>query len=195
MKFWIFTFPATEGVGVITAWPDGGPDSYLYGEAQPLQASFPAGASVVLSHNFPSDRALVDFQPNTLGGVFVSAKARQIIEGLGLDNTEFLRVAIKDHKGRVVDDSCAILNLIGGEDAIDMTRSEYSMSPISKDQIITIDNLILQPEKIRPNAKLFRCSQRRRLILLRDDARKVFEKHGLTGYQLFEADGWDGLEV
>jgi hypothetical protein len=195
MNYWVFTFPPTKGVAVITAWPQGGPKDYLYNEAKPLAPAYPAGATMAFSQNFPDDRKLADFQPNTLAGVIVSAKARGVIEGLKVDNAEFLPVAIKDHKDRVVDDNYAVLNLLGAEDAIDMQRSQYSLGAIRKDQIMDLHKLVLQPDKIRPEAKIFRCSQQRRLILIRDDVRETFEQHGLTGYKLYAAEGWDGMDI
>jgi hypothetical protein len=195
MNYWVLNFPPTKGVAVIGAWPDGGPDDYLYNEAKPLAPVFQKDAALVFSHNFPSDRKLTDFQPNTIAGVIVSAKARAVIQGLKVDNAEFLPVMMKDHKDRVVDDNYAILNLLGAEEAIDMQLSEYRTSSLAKDQIKRIKKLVLQPAKIRPEAKMFRCTTKRRLILIRDDVKQAFEKNGLTGYQTFAAEGWNGSDI
>ncbi len=153
------------------------------------------GGEVSFSNNYPDDRNLYDFQPNMMSNLLVSGRARKLIESLSVSNAEWLPVAIKDHKGNVVGPDYAFLNLLGAEDAIDMERSDYEMDSLEKDQIGVIDRLALNTSAISPDAKMFRCTKERRLILIRDDVHAAFEQAGLTGFKVYEAEGWDGLEL
>lgn len=193
MNYWILTAQSREG-GVIDAYPLGSPDDYLFDEALPLANDFPPDASVGFSDNFPQARKLEDFQPNTLGALIVSRKVRELLDGLGVKNAEYLPVAVKDHQDQVVAPDYAILNLIGTEPAIDLNASMVIMDDLESDQIYKIKKLVLDRKAISPDARIFRCTARRRLYMIRDDVKVAFEKAGLTGYRLFAADGWNGKD-
>ncbi len=191
MDYWILAEDSRDG-GVIDAYPRGSPDDYLFDEAVPLAKEFPPDAAVRFSRNFPQARKLEDFQPNTLDALIVSRKVRELLDGLGVRNAEYLPVALKDHQNQVVAPDYAILNLLGGEPAIDPSASVVRMNALDKDQISAIEKLVLDRKAISPDAKIFRCTAMRRLFMIRDDVKAAFEKAGLTGYRLFAADGWDG---
>lgn len=193
MNYWVLISKAVDGA-VIDGWPAGGPPDWQYGEGKPIGPAYPRNASVIFSKNFPQLRKLHDFQPNILSALLVSAKARGVMEGLGVDNAEFLPVAVKNHAGEVVSKDYAFLNLLGGEDAIDLERSQVTMNRLAKDQVGDIDKLVLKPQGIRPEAKIFRCTRHRKLFLVREDVKAAFEAAGLTGYKLFAADGWNGFD-
>ncbi|NVJ05729.1 hypothetical protein HUW63_10865 [Myxococcus sp. AM001] len=194
MKYFIFKVMAEEA-GYIEELPSGSPADWKLHEGIGLAREFPMGGEVSFSNNYPDDRNLYDFQPNMMSNLLVSGRARKLIESLSVSNAEWLPVAIKDHKGNVVGPDYAFLNLLGAEDAIDMERSDYEMDSLEKDQIGVIDRLALNTSAISPDAKMFRCTKERRLILIRDDVHAAFEQAGLTGFKVYEAEGWDGLEL
>jgi hypothetical protein len=193
MDYWILGDQGGEG-GLIDCYPLGSPDDYLFDEALPLAAEFPPGASVKFSRNFPQFRALKDFQPNTMGALIVSPRVRQLLDGLGVKNAEYLPLAIKDHRGDVIAPEYAILNLLGSEAAVDMKASDVIMDDLDEDQFLSVNKLVLDQASISPGAKIFRCSTRRRLFMVRNDVKEAFEKAALTGYRVFAADGWDGKD-
>ncbi|MGC3998861.1 MAG: hypothetical protein QM767_15980 [Anaeromyxobacter sp.] len=147
------------------------------------------------SDNFPDARQLEDFQPNILNALIVSPKAQEVLQGLELKNVEYLPVAIRDHRDEVIASDYAFVNVLGSQPAIDMERSVYRMGSLDKTQITRIKNLVLQPQAIAPDAKLLRCTTYMTLFLIRDDVREAFERAQLTGYQLIQPDGWDGLII
>ncbi len=193
MSYWVLTAQSREG-GVIDAYPLGSPDDYLFDEAIPLANEFPPDAAVRFSKNFPQARKLEDFQPNTLGALIVSRRVRELLDGLGVKNAEYLPVAVKDHASQVAAPDYAILNLIGAEPAIDMNASVVVMDDLEQDQIYKIKKLVVDRGAISPDVKIFRCTARRLLYMIRDDVKAAFEKAGLTGYRLFAADGWNGKD-
>ncbi len=194
MNYFVLKTKAPDG-GLIELYPPKSPADWKFDEGQSLIQEFPQGAAVQFSDNYPDARKLHDFQRNTLTAFIISERVRQLLESLEISNAEYLPVDIKDHKGQVVGKNYAFLNLLGGEDAIDMERGDYKMNNLDKDQIGRIKRLAINPKGIRPGAKMFRCNKMRRLVLIREDVLEAFKKAGLTGFKTFEADGWDGLDV
>ncbi|NTX63318.1 hypothetical protein HUA74_21945 [Myxococcus sp. CA051A] len=194
MKYFVFKVMAVEA-GFVDEYPRGSPTKWKFSKGISLAREFPMGGEVSFSDNYPDDRSLYDFQPNLMSGLLVSGRARKIIESLEVTNAEWLPVVVKDQQGSVVGPDYAFLNLQGAEDAIDLERSDYRMDAIAKDQIDRINNLVLKPGTISPQAKMFRCTTYLRLILIREDVLAAFEQAGLTGFRTYEAEGWDGLEL
>ncbi len=194
MKYFVLKTKSKDG-GVIGMYPPKSPAGWMFHKGQSLIDKFPKAAAVQFSNNFPEARKLYDFQENTLSALIVSERVRQLLESLGITNAEYLLVDIKDHKGQVVGKSYAILNLLGAEDAIDMEKGEYEMDPLDKDQIGQITRLAINKKGIRPGAKMFRCSKELRLVLINEEVHEAFKKAGLTGFKVFEAEGWEGFDI
>jgi len=192
MDFFVLRVNLFDGA-LTDSVPKGGPSAWKYFEGIPLAPEFPKGAFLPFARNFPQEKALVDFQPSLESLIIISPRARQVIEALGVSNAEFLTVAMKDHKKKVVAKDYAILNLLGAEDAIDLKRSTYRMSHLDTEQIDRVEKLVLAPKKIRRGAKLFRCATFRSLILVRSDVKQAFEEAGLKGFSLSPAQGYDSL--
>ncbi|MCP3165930.1 imm11 family protein [Myxococcus qinghaiensis] len=194
MKYFVFKISAEEA-GFIDEYPRGSPADWKFEKGISLSKDFPTGGDVSFSDNYPDDRNLYDFQPNLMSDLLVSGRARKLIDSLAVSNAEWLPVVVKDHKGNIVGPDYAFLNLQGAEDAIDMERSDYRMDAIAKDQIDRVNNLVLKPGTISPQAKMFRCKGYLRLILIREDVHAAFEQAGLTGFKVYDAEGWDGFEL
>ena len=192
MDYFVLTTGSEQG-GVIDALPSGSPKGWKFNEGTPLAKEFPAKAALVFTPNFPKQRKLEDFQPNILSLLIVSSRARKLFESMGVEGAEYLPVAIKDHKKKVVAPDYSILNLLGTEDAIDLERSKVVMDTIIDGDIAEVRKLALNRKGIRPEAKMFRCARRTRLILVRGDIRTAIEKAALTGCKLVPAEGFDDL--
>ncbi|WP_163868656.1 imm11 family protein [Myxococcus eversor] len=194
MKYFVFKVMAVEA-GFIDEYPKGSPTDWKFAEGISLAKEFPMGGEVSFSDNYPDHRNLYDFQPNLMSDLLVSGRARKLIESLELTNAEWLPVVVKDHKGNVVGPDYAFLNLQGAEPAIDMERSVYRMDSLAKDQIGRVKNLVLKHDAISPQAKMFRCTMQRRLTLIREDVHAAFIEAGLTGFKVYNAEGWNGLNL
>ncbi len=59
---------------------------------------------------------------------------------------------------------------------------------------MAVDCLVLAPDRIDPDAQLFRCSAWHTQFLIRDDLKQAFEAAGLTGCRFFAAEGWNGFD-
>jgi hypothetical protein len=194
MNYFVLSTYAPDG-GLIEMYPPKSPTEWRFQEGESLIKEFPRGAAVQFSDNYPDSRKLYDFQTNTLSSFVISERTRKLLESLEISNAEYLPVDIKDHKGQVVGKGYSILNLLGGEDAIDMEKSVYKMNSLAKDQVGRIKKLAINEKGIRPGAKMFRCTMQRRLVLIREDVHEAFKKEGLTGFKVYKAEGWKGIEL
>ncbi|WP_043709744.1 imm11 family protein [Corallococcus macrosporus] len=194
MEYFVFKVRGIEA-GFIDSYPRNSPTEWKFAEGRSLAKAFPMGGEVSFSDNYPEHRNLYDFQPNLMNGHLVSGKARNVIDALGVTNAEWLPVVVKDHQGTIVGPYYAFLNVLGAEEAIDLERSTYKMDHLEKDQIGRIKKLVLKHGAINPQAKIFRCTMERRLILIREDVHAAFVQAGLTGFKVYRAEGWNGLTL
>lgn len=194
MNYFVLTTDAPDG-GLIEMYPDKSPTGWRFDEGKRLLREYPRRAAVQFSDNWPDNRKLYDFQTNTLSAFIISERTRKLLESLEISNAEYLPVDVKDHKCQVVGKDYAFLNLLGGEDAIDMEKSVYKMNSLAKDQVGRIKKLAINEQGIRPGMKMFRCSMQRRLVLIREDVLEAFKTAGLTGFTVYKAEGWNGIEL
>lgn len=192
MTYWVLDYSANDGVYVV-----GGKmkiEDWRFGEGEKLAKEFPKNYSFSFSKKWPDRRKLYDFlNESFLLVMVVSERVKTVLTDLEAKNLEFLPVGIKDHKDKPVDAKYYILNPIGAQDAIDFEKSKVRMKKIFKDEVGSIDKLVLKPKAVAKGAKLFRLEKARDVILIDDDVRKAFRKEGITGFRVQKADGWDGL--
>jgi hypothetical protein len=131
---------------------------------------------------------------NILNFIIASERVKKVVEKHE-KNVEFLPVTILDHKGKVAGENYYIINLLGSQPAVDMEKSEYRMGSIDKTQISRIKDFKVSPDAIDPDATFFREKNMLRLFLLRNDLYEIFVKEGFTGFEVWEAEGWDGLYI
>ncbi len=193
MNYFIFAEKRDKSSAIIEGMPENGPAEWKYDEGEQLSRSFPSGATLRFSSNFPDRRELRDFIPNPLSALIVSPKARAVIEGLVRVRCEFLPVTVGDHTRSPVGKDYAILNILGGVAAIDMKRSKVVMGSIDKTQISYIDHLVIDAATIGPNDVFFRASMMRTLYIIREDVKSAFELAGLTGWKTYPCEGWNGM--
>ncbi|MCP3143120.1 imm11 family protein [Pyxidicoccus xibeiensis] len=192
MSYWILDGGNNDGA-FISGYPKSKIKDWRYDEGESLAKEFPKDAAVVFSSNWPERRKLYDFLDNAVTALIVSERVRRILEELKAKDLEFLPVTVKDHKKAPMAERYFILNALGGQDAIDMEKSQLVMDPLEKEQIGRIKKLVLQPKKIDKDAKLFRASRARHVIFVDDAVRKAFRKEGITGFWLYKAEGWNGF--
>ena len=149
---------------------------------------------IEFSENRPEDRTLYDFVDNILNQIIASERVKEVVEKHE-KNVEFLPVTILDHNGNVAGENYYIINLLGGQPAVDMKKSTYRMGRIEKNQIKRIKDFKGYYEAIDSEASFFREKNMLRLFLLRNDLYEIFVKEGFTGFEVWEAEGWNGLYI
>ncbi len=197
MAYWaIFPLQYDDGA-VLTDVPEDGPEDFEYDLGKSLARQFPAQeeAIMVFDIDYPEGIKLYDFVPALDSVLVVSSKVQDLLNRLKLENMEFLPLTLLDHKGKVASKDYSILNVIGSLEFIDMSKSDYDEDPLDEGQIARMKNLVINESKVPESAKIFRAKTMMDQFFIHDDVKIAFEEAGIKGYSLFDADGWDGLEV
>jgi hypothetical protein len=176
--------------GLLDEWPKGGPPAERWLAGVSLKNEVKGQLAMAFSTEASTRKELADFQPNRLGALVVSAKARAVLSRLAMKNVEFFDLTLKDQKGKVVSRDHALVNLVGLEDAIDEKRTKGTPVPGTPGRFSHVDELHLMPRRVHPGARLFRCSAMPQLILARDAVRELVLGGRLTGGSFEEAEGW-----
>jgi len=197
MKYWVLKTGSLENGVYLSAAPPNGPAGFEYWDGISLVEKFPVSieAQMGFAADYPDAINLYDFVANIDDLFIVSKKVKEVIVGLGVGSMEYLQLTLFDHQMKVTTTDYYILNSVGSIDCIDMEKSEYRMGRIVKDRIKRIKNLVLDEDKIPPEAKIFRLVHKPDEYIVSDVVRKAFEKNGITNFGLFEAQGWDGLDI
>ncbi|CAM4215564.1 hypothetical protein G4177_00920 [Corallococcus sp. ZKHCc1 1396] len=189
--FWMLDTISNPGA-VIETYVADAPSKWRLFEGQSHIAQFPAGATLKFSRDFPKHRKLFDFVANTMSLIIASKKVKDILDALGVDNCEYLPVAVKDHKDKVVGPEYFIIHPVGGEDGIDLEKSVYHKDSFDEREIGDVDLLVLNKEAISPRARFFRFKPLMREYVIDQVVADAFKAGKVTGYRLFAAEGWDG---
>ena len=153
----------------------------------------PSGKASAIYYDptYPERIKLYDFVANLDGVLIANQKVKTILSEFGIKNIEYLPVQLMDHQDKLVSEDYSILNVLGGEDIVDMEVSEYRMGRIIKTQISRIISLAVDYKNIPEDAHLFRASMKLDEFFISDELKKAFEKNNITGYCVMAADGWD----
>ncbi len=197
MTYWVL-FPRIISDGaVLSAVPDGGPKDYQYDEGEPLLQDYPTRDKAIMvfdSVHYPDQSKLYDILPALDTVLVVNNRVKKVLDSLNVDTVEYLPIRLWGHQKAPVSDDYYILNPLGSVDFIDMEKSEYAMDALDEGQIDSIEDLVVNMNKIPKEAKLFRATTKMDQIFIHDDLRLALEAEGIQGYKLMKAEGWDGFD-
>ncbi|MDY7230924.1 imm11 family protein [Hyalangium rubrum] len=124
-----------------------------------------------------------DSIPNVLGLHIVSEKLRQLLESETSAHFEFLPVQLRNHKKKILSEAYYLANLLDVVTCVDRTHSDFTADELSKGKIRLFRKLVLDTEKIKPDAKIFRLGERPRLVIVREDLARTITEAGCRGMQ------------
>lgn len=194
MSYWIVS-KKPNGGAVLDMLPDGSPEEFLFGMGGSLAAEFPRGGVMKFSSLFPQFIKVYDFVTAVLPVLVVSSRVKRVMDALEVSHCEFMPVVLKDHKGQVASTEHFVLHGLGGQDAIDMERSEYIMKSLDEEQIKRVKKLVLSPQNIDPKALLFRPSRLMYRFMVHQRLLDALKAEGVTGLHVYPAEGWDGSDL
>lgn len=138
------------------------------------------GAKYPMSREHPG-MGVPDCVNNAFGLFMISAKLKALLEAEAGLEAEFIPIVILNHKGRVASNEHVIANPIGSIDCVNAKATVGSKSDLPPGTYHSIAKLVLDPERIPADRRLFRISARPRIIVIRDDLKQVFAAAGITG--------------
>ncbi|WNO08087.1 imm11 family protein [Teredinibacter sp. KSP-S5-2] len=197
MKYWVIFACSASDAARLAFIPKAGPKAYKYDKGIPLIDACPAQEDMTMSYDsdYPDGIKLYDIAYCIDGVIVANKKVKECLDNLGETNVEYLPVTLLNHKKDVSSTEYFILNPLGGEDIIDMDKSEYRMSALNETQIARVKHLVVNQNGVSESAKFFRAKNKGDSYFVSDEVKIAFEEAGVSGYELFEAEGWDGLNV
>ena len=173
--------------------------SYHFSEGIPLLQRLTDANELPLTLDysplFDDRNVLYDFVDNSGRLIILSPKARAVLETVGITNIEYLPAKIFDQNGREVTDTYFVANVLGTEPFIDVEKSDLVSSAIIKHEFSDVDNLVVDYDRINPDARLFRIHRMPTKYVVDQVVVDAFKAAGLIGYGLWKADGWRGTYV
>ncbi len=152
---------------------------------------FPSDASFEMDPAYPKDIQLADNIYNLEGLPVVSKGLKEVVEGRQPKETEFLQVAIINHKGRVASDEYYILNPYGTVDCIDKEESDIEWNEIEKDLISSCFGLVLDESRVDFERLMFRPRYVPTIVLVRGDLADELTEAGFSGLRFTPVDEFE----
>lgn len=197
MSYWVLFSAFKSDGAVLSSIPSPGPKGYEYRHGKILGDKFPAhdDAVMLFDSQYSEGIKLYDFIYTIDSVLVVNGKVKSILDDIGAEDLEYLPITVWDHQRNIASEDFFILNPIGGVEFIDMEESDFEFNPLNESQIVSIEELVVRDVDIPVGKKLFRASTKMDQIFISDEVKTAFEKAGVEGYKVFEAEGWDGLDV
>ena len=175
--FWDFVFD--DGYCVCKSI-EGFEASHKLKKGEKVGDIFPDTVFFQMDPDFPKDIMLADNVRNS-GFLLVSQKLKSFLEQNELNNTEYLKVKILNHKGRVASDEFYIINPLDFADAINFSQSKVKWNNITPDIIASCTKLRLDENKIPTYYKMFRLKFFPRRVLVSYELKEKISNAGFSG--------------
>jgi len=137
-------------------------------QGESMKSKFPADAEFRMDPDFPDNTVLADTLNNIDHVIIGSERLKSFLEAQGAAELEYLKVTIRDHKGKKAA-QYFIAHPVGAIDCIDHQASGSVFSRAVKTKVDKLKRLVLRPETIDPDRKIFRVSGYPKAILVRED--------------------------
>lgn len=130
-------------------------DSYRFDEGEAFGDEYPADARVFMSRKEKGTRlgALVG---NTCSMLILRRDVKEVLEADVDAPVEYLPLAIHDHKKRLASDDYFVVNPIGAFDCLDTEASDIEYLD---DDVVGVDEMVLDPQKLEQAPDLFRVKE------------------------------------
>jgi hypothetical protein len=122
---------------------------------EPAAAVYPADARVFMSPRF-GGMELPDFVCNTRGLMIVHRRVKEVVERVQRGATEYLPVAIYNHKRRLASAEYFVVNPIGTYDVLDLEASDIEWDD---GEVVHVNQMVLDAKKVKQAPDLFRPNE------------------------------------
>ncbi|MBU8899864.1 hypothetical protein KRR26_30060 [Corallococcus sp. M34] len=137
-------------------YPEGlGLNSYKLSKGKQLGSDYPANARVFMTDRVKGMQ-VPDLVSNTCSMVVTSRRVKEVFERLNQGPTEYLPVALYNHKKRVASPDHFILSPLGTVDCLNLQESEIEYH---KDKVVNVDYYVLAPKKLENAPDFFRVRE------------------------------------
>ena len=148
--------------------------------------NFPSDAIFRMDPEFKKAIKLTDALDNASFLIVASRRLKDFFEKEKVSDTEYLRVSVLNHKGRIAGDDYYIIHQVGTQNCIDLSQSIVTWNLINPNQISSIKKLVIDESLIAPTATLFRVKALPSIIFIRRDLADKIQKAGFSGVRFKE---------
>ncbi len=154
---------------------------------KPVADTFPADAEFPMDPEFPENTVLAETLVNSQYLIVASEQLKKFFEENQVFPVEYLKVGIRDHKGKI----CAtywIINPLDNIDCLDRDGSGALVSRVDKTQVVKVKRTILRDDALDPERRFFRITGYPQGIVIRRDLAEIIQRAGFQGLKFRELD-------
>jgi hypothetical protein len=156
----------------------------LYGV--PRATSFSEDAVWDVDEDAPPNGILPDSINNPYRLLACSRRLVEFLQASEVPRVEYLPVAIRNPKGRIISKDVFIVHPLEPVDCLDVDKSSVEWSPIAETDIDRVARVVLDESKLDPTRQLFRLAKFPDLVLVRRDLANSIDAEGFTGMRWIE---------
>ncbi len=159
-----------------------------------LEISFTFGKPIpfdleVIEYIVPQRKKYTDFQFNYPGHPLFSKRLRELLAELGVDNIEYYDTRFKTKKGKLIDDTYKIGNVIGTVKCFDWKRSKYDKKTSDEFKVRDIEKVVIRKKQARGHL-LFRMEEQNVILLVHSSVRDALLAAGMTGIKFIKPEDY-----
>lgn len=191
MSFMRWRSDHTDGFAVFKT-PEGFENYHLLLAGEKIGKEFPKDVATRMSPDYPRDLELSD---NLFGTtvVVISNRLKKFLDSDGAASIEYFKLKLLDHKGRTVAEDYSIMHPYDPVECIDLEKTGPRWNPLNPSAMFSCDGLVLRPNSVPADRKIFRMKSWPQHILIRKETADALQKAGMTGLLFKPAEGFRGM--
>jgi hypothetical protein len=151
----------------------------------PVGVDYPADPRIYLQLQSPGLK-LPSLLGNTAGYLILADGMKRIMEQFNLGAIELLPFSLYNHKKRLASKDYWIANPLGTFDCVDRRASKIKYLDGDPTQIVSVEELVLDPRKVAGAPDLFRVPEARSRYLVSERIPAAWHGNGFTNLYLIE---------
>lgn len=165
---------------------DGVEDIFEFARGVPRTASFPSDACFSMNLDYPRDMVVTDNLNNVNRMIIASTKLKELLHARGLVKVEYLPVAIRNHKKKLLPEPYYIVHPIEPVDCLEIDKCGARWGNVAADKIKFVKQLIIDEARVDPARELLRLKFFYEVIVARRDLAQAIDAAGCTGVRWVE---------
>lgn len=158
----------------------------------PVAPRFPKDAYFEMDERYPKDIALADTLKNLDHMAVISRRVRDFLAQKIRKDVEFLKVSIKNHKGRTEPSEYFVFSPLQIIDCIDKKASTIQWNKINPDMMSAVTNMSLVPGAIPDDLLCFRPRHLEEEVMIRADLAEELRNQKFTGLRFVPISEYGG---
>ena len=167
---------------------------YQLDEGVSRQNGWPEDAYFQYAEHRKEGMILTDWAKNIDEWLVVSDRFKQLLQQKEIPYLEFLRVQIRNHKGKPVDDDYWIVNFIKHHEGVDRNKSDFDEDLGNEGEIFSFDKLVLSQEILDLSPLIFMLKEQAGVVVVSAGLAEELRSAEFTGFRLVPVDEYKTIE-